>query len=80
MDIRLLVARIPVCMLFPSDGSPSDMSLWPSDILANRFITLQSIEKEEKKDETTQERERRKMTYTQAAAERALSPTHIPGH
>jgi hypothetical protein len=41
MDIRLLVASIPVCLLFPSDGSPSDMSLWPSDMFAD---ALQGIE------------------------------------
>jgi hypothetical protein len=66
------------------------MSLWPSDILANRYYNASKHresggkgqddprKRKEKRDRTIQEREGRERAYTQAAAERALSPTHIP--
>lgn len=41
-DVCLPVARMPV--LLSSDGSPFDMSRWPSDMIASQVVTLRSIE------------------------------------
>jgi len=55
-DICFLEARIRV--LISSEGSPFDMSLWPSDMIADQASAPQSIGIRERKDRTGQEGKR----------------------
>jgi len=81
-DICFLKARIPV--LVPSEGSPSDMSLWPSDMIADQASAPQSIGVRKRKDRTGQEgqnrtgwkeRRRKEVGHIQETAKHDLSPT-----
>jgi len=47
-----------VLVLVSSEGSPSDMSLWPSDMIADQASAPQSIRMRKRKDRIGQEGKR----------------------